>query len=326
MKRFLKSLFAYRAQPRAIQPPLTRKHRADLRIESLEGRQLLSAVQIGTLHTALTADMTMNVVDADLYNNVVVNQQPGAGQVELPTSYPYYIQVDHEVMTVTEAPYADIGNPGLFGPNEYSFEQVSRAADGTNLVSHAAGEPILWLDGYEPAAHLPAPTGFQAQAVSTSQINLSWNGVIAPSGTAIGATSYEIDKWDSTTGTWQEYKTVGGSTLDCAITDLSANITYYFQVCAVNDAGKGDFTNYVDATTGLAWTPTSGNDGSLAWAGVAGADSYDIQYWNGQQWVTFYTAAGNVTSLSITNGYDYYFRVGAHTATGENFSDYIYAG
>jgi hypothetical protein len=319
MTRFLTSLFARSAQSGTIRPPLTRKHRANLQIESLEGRQLLSAgptLQIGTLHTAMTADNTSYSVDADLNNNANM----------LPTSYPYYIQIDHEVMTVDDGPYTTIStNPGPIDPNEYSFD-VERAADGTNLVSHAVGEPILWLEGYEPAAHLPAPTGFEAQAVSTSQINLSWNGVIAPSGTAIGVRSYEIDKWDSTTQTWKEYKTVGGATLDCAITDLSANITYYFEVCAVNDAGKGDFTNYVDATTGLAWTPTSGNDGSLSWAGVAGADSYDIQYWDGQQWVTFYQTAGNVTSLAITNGHDYFFRVGAHTATGENFSDYIYAG
>jgi hypothetical protein len=325
MKRFLTGLFANSA-PGTIRPPLTRRHRANLQIESLEGRQLLSAVQIGTLQIAMTADMTNNVVDADLYNNVVVNQQPGAGQVELPTSYPYYIQIDHEVMTVTETPTALIGNPGVYLPNEYAFEQVGRAADGTNLVSHAVGEPVLWLDGYQPAVHLPAPTGFEAQAVSMSQVNLSWNGVIAPSGTAVGAKSYEIDKWDSTTQSWQEYTTVGGGTLDCAITDLSPNITCYFAVCAVNDAGRGDFTNYVDATAGLAWTPSSGNNGSLSWAGVAGAGSYDIQYWNGQQWVTFYTAASDVTSLSITNGHGFYFRVGASTATGENFSGYIYAG
>src|SRR5712692_2436278 len=42
MKRYLTSLFARSAKSRAVRAPLTQRHRANLHVESLEERQLLS--------------------------------------------------------------------------------------------------------------------------------------------------------------------------------------------------------------------------------------------------------------------------------------------
>jgi hypothetical protein len=44
MKRYLNSLFARSARPRSVRSPLTRRHRANLQVECLEARQLLSGV------------------------------------------------------------------------------------------------------------------------------------------------------------------------------------------------------------------------------------------------------------------------------------------
>src|ERR1700727_822179 len=79
----------------AIIPPLakSRKGRPFIGFERLESRQLMSttgfsSVQIGTTDAAVASTDTQMVVD--LNNNAS----------KLPASYPFYVQVDGEVMSV----------------------------------------------------------------------------------------------------------------------------------------------------------------------------------------------------------------------------------
>lgn len=74
-----------------------------------------------------------------------------------------------------------------------------------------------------------APKGLKATAVSSSQINLSWDSVS-------DATSYYVYGATSSSGTYSHIATV--STTSYTNTGLWADTTYYYKVRAVNSAGS----------------------------------------------------------------------------------------
>ena len=86
---------------------------------------------------------------------------------------------------------------------------------------------------------LPAAPSFTATAVSATQINLAWKGVA-------GATGYLVDEWIN--GAWKQIGSLGSGSTGCAVTGLSPNTTYYFDVAAYNAAGT-TWANYQSATT-----------------------------------------------------------------------------
>jgi hypothetical protein len=154
-----------------------------------------------------------------------------------------------------------------------------------------------------------------------------------------GAQGYHI-QYSSDNVNWSFLKTTGTGdlvTLGAGVTSepVTGGAGFYFRVSAFNAAGetfsasilaaKNQQGTAPAAPTQLTWTATTGDNGILTWSAVAGAEGYDVQYWDGRNWVTFYKAGANETSLAVTNGNGHYLRVGAFSAAGEAFSDYIYA-
>jgi len=85
-----------------------------------------------------------------------------------------------------------------------------------------------------------APTGLTATAVSSSQIDLSWNEVT-------GAIGYRIYQSTSANG---DYYLLTSSTSPAAINiELPANMTVYYKVTAVNSNGEGPPSDYAFAKT-----------------------------------------------------------------------------
>ena len=85
----------------------------------------------------------------------------------------------------------------------------------------------------------PAAPSFTATAVSATQINLAWTPVA-------GATGYLVDQWIN--GAWKQVGSLGSGSTGYAVTGLSPNTTYYFDVAAYNAAGT-TWANYQSATT-----------------------------------------------------------------------------
>ncbi|EHQ91191.1 cell wall-binding repeat-containing protein [Desulfosporosinus youngiae] len=81
-------------------------------------------------------------------------------------------------------------------------------------------------DDYDTPA---APTGLEVTAVSSSQINLTWDSVS-------NATSYYVYGATSSSGTYSHIATV--STTSYTNTGLWADTTYYYKVRAANSAGS----------------------------------------------------------------------------------------
>jgi hypothetical protein len=91
------------------------------------------------------------------------------------------------------------------------------------------------------------PTGLAANAVSSSQINLTWNA-------SAGATGYEIERSLSATAGFAEVGTA--TTTSYSDTGLTAGTTYYYQVIATG-GGKSSAASSVASATTTGTAPTT---------------------------------------------------------------------
>src|SRR5208337_2473390 len=90
-----------------------------------------------------------------------------------------------------------------------------------------------------PTPTPPAAPWLTATAVSTSQINLSWNS-------AAGATSYLVDELINSS--WTQIGSQGSGSTSYAVNYLSAGTTYSFKVSASNTVGT-TWSNVASAKT-----------------------------------------------------------------------------
>ncbi len=126
--------------------------------------------------------------------------------------------------------YSDIG---LTANTTYYYEVFA-----VNSVGDSGASNIASASTSTP----PAPTGLTATAVSSSQIDLSWNAVSGATG------GYLIDS--SLTGAAGSFTQVA-STTSTTISQIGLNpsTTYYYEVFAVNSAGDSPPSNIASATT-----------------------------------------------------------------------------
>ncbi|MCI0535164.1 MAG: fibronectin type III domain-containing protein, partial [Verrucomicrobiales bacterium] len=136
--------------------------------------------------------------------------------------------------------------------NQYvTFVQETQGGVTRNLSATEA-----WYVGRPPASAPPAvPTGLTATAVSSSQINLSWNDVS-------NETGYRVKRSTTSGG---PYSQVGGdlsanTTTFADNTGLAAGTTYYYVVSAFNAGGESANSSQASDTTqtGGSGPPTSG--------------------------------------------------------------------
>ncbi len=115
------------------------------------------------------------------------------------------------------------------GQNTFSYTATG-LAPGTNYtfkVGAANVAGIVFAASQTVETYTAAPT-LTANAVSSTQINLSWTPVT-------GATSYVVDELIA--GAWQAVTTLNSSSKSFSVTGLTADETYYFRIGAVDAAG-----------------------------------------------------------------------------------------
>jgi subtilase family serine protease len=163
------------------------------------------------------------------------------------------------------------------------------------------------------------PTNFSAQAISTSQISLSWS-------VSSGATGYDV--YELKNGQAVLISSLGSSATSFTVGSLSAGTTYSFQVAAYNSVSS-TATGWIQATTSeptiTVSVPTSVNViassdtvAHVSWNATAGATGYIVFEWNGIQAVQVASVGANSTSVNISGqspGSTEYFYVTSFNAT-----------
>ena len=172
-----------------------------------------------------------------------------------------------------------------------------------------------------------APTNFTAQAISSTQINLSWSA----SSSATGYNVYELENGQAVL-----IGSLGSGAASFAAGSLSAGTTYYFEVAAVNSAGS-TATGWVQATTltatisvtapaGVNAVATSSTVAHVSWNATTGATGYIVYEWNGVQSVQVASVGAGATSADIRGqspGSTEYFYVSAYNATSSASSGWV---
>jgi len=169
-----------------------------------------------------------------------------------------------------------------------------------------------------------APTNITAEALSQTDVRVSWNAVS-------GATRYNIyakhDNIDYYFVVW----VTGASTY--TISNRNPSTTYSFKVSAVNDCGESEMsTNYATATTqscdlpilpnptGVTTTALSAKSVSITWNAVSEAVSYVI-YRSTERYSTYQSIGGRLTETSfidttLSSSTTYYYAVKAINSCG----------
>ncbi|WP_185731377.1 fibronectin type III domain-containing protein [Larkinella rosea] len=97
-------------------------------------------------------------------------------------------------------------------------------------------------DATTPVGPPATPQNLTATAVSTTQINLSWNTVPT-------ATSIVIERSPNGSGDWNKIGSVAGNATTYSDQNLTRNTRYYYRIQASNASGTGPFSKVADAQT-----------------------------------------------------------------------------
>lgn len=101
-----------------------------------------------------------------------------------------------------------------------------------------------WWDVFLSTDAPPAaPANPAAVAISTSQIDVSWDNVA-------GETGFRVERSLTGVGGWADVSgNLPADTLSFSSTGLTCNTTYYYRIIAFNDGGDGTPSAVVSATT-----------------------------------------------------------------------------
>jgi Domain of unknown function (DUF4082)/Fibronectin type III domain len=133
-------------------------------------------------------------------------------------------------------------------PASYTFAATDKGVHSFSVTFNTAGTQTLTAsDGTLSATSsgvIVSPSGtinLTASAASSSQINLSWNGLT-------GATGYIVQESSNGSSGWTQIATTASNVTTYANTGLAAGTTYYYRVQATGGSGSA-FSNVANATT-----------------------------------------------------------------------------
>ncbi len=164
-----------------------------------------------------------------------------------------------------------------------------------------------------------APADFSVTAVSPSRINLDWTG-------SAGTSGYRV--YEQIGGQAKLIATIGPTETSYAVTGLSPNTTYTFQVAAYNFMGS-TATAWGHATTmsppvrvsvvpSVQLLATSNTSVQVSWTASAAAVGYRVYEFIGGHAVQVASVSSNITSVNVdgqTPGTTEYFYVTAYNGT-----------
>jgi uncharacterized repeat protein (TIGR02543 family) len=195
----------------------------------------------------------------------------------------------------------------------------------STIIKESVRLYAAWSGGGDPNNLPPStPTGVTAAALSSSSIQVSWNG-------ASGATGYRVYRSNSPSGSYSMVE-AGTSSAYYTDTGLSPNTTYYYKVSAYNSAGESAQSSSASATTlsgqggsapstptGVTATALSSSSIQLSWNPVSGATGYIISYTDDfGMHQSEETTGTSYTHTGLSPNTTYLYAIYAYNSAGES--------
>lgn len=114
-----------------------------------------------------------------------------------------------------------------------------------------------------------APSGLSASAVSSNQVNLSWED------NSLGESGFKVERKTDSGGTYTQIAAVDTDVLSYSNNGLTASTTYHYRVRAYNSGGNSTYSNEENATT--AALPPAGSSGGGCFI-VTAADGLRMEF------------------------------------------------
>lgn len=219
---------------------------------------------------------------------------------------------------ISTSPFPVYTDTGLPAGTNYCYQVEAYDATGNisaNKSSQVCATTLSATDTTAPSA----PTNLTANAVSSSQINLSWTA--STSTDVIGYAIYRNGtKVSAVNGVSYSDTGLSSGTNYCyTVKAFDAAMNYSpdsNQACATTQAGIPSAPTNVTATAG-------DKQVTISWSSISGATSYNI-YWSTTSGVTktngtkISNATSPYTHSGLTNGTTYYYIVTAVNSSGES--------
>ncbi len=228
-------------------------------------------------------------------NNYVVDEQVSGGWEEVAT-------------TATTS----FGVTGLSPNATYTFKVGATNTSGTSYSSNVS------------ALTYPAAPSLTAIAVSSTQVNLSWNGVPG------GATGFLV--LEQISGGYSVVTTLGSGATSYSVSGLTPGTSYEFEVAACNASGES-ISNAAKTITlpiapTISATPVSSSQVNLSWNSITGATGYLINEWRSGNLQQIINVAAPSSGYSVTGLFadtTYTFQVESYNASGYAWSNTVSA-
>lgn len=194
-----------------------------------------------------------------------------------------------------------------------------RAKNQAGTSNYSGYKTVSLQSGGAPPG---VPTGLSTSNLTSNSFRGNWSAVS-------GATSYEVQLWQ---GSW----VVKGTTASTYYNFAGLTGTnQYFRVRAKNSAGNSAYSSYksVVLPTTTALSPPTGLNAQqilnygfyAAWSTVTGATGYDVQIWNGSNWVVDGSSSTYYKWIYSNGKTGVYWRVRSKNAsTTSPYSSYVY--
>jgi Purple acid Phosphatase, N-terminal domain len=227
-------------------------------------------------------------------------------------------------------PYTDVAalganvtsynDTGLAGGTTYYY--VVRASNTAGSSANSAQASATTL-----AALPAAPSGLVAQAISPTQINLSWTD------NANNELNYIVSRSSTSGGPYTDIATLGANVVSYSDTGCVPNSTYYYVVRASNSAGASAASNQATGSTpqvaptapsGLVATAASSSQINLSWTDTSTNEANFIvgrSTSSGGPYTDIAVLGSNVTAYintGLSAGTTYYYVVRASNSAGSS--------
>ncbi len=313
-------------------------------VEGANGYEISYSKGTSTTYTILRSVTTLSTNHTGLTLNTVFNYRIRAYRMAGTTKvYSGYSEVK-SIMTPPQAPTLKVVSKdastlvlswnSIQNATSYEIYQDNVLIDTINTlnkeitglqIGQSYQYKIVTLNGElrSTASSVVTGTPIPRAPIELKMININYNNLSFSWSPVENATSYEVVRSTSLTGTYTLLSTVS----ETQFSDSKAlfNTNYYYKVRAIVGLIKGDFSNSIQAKTSLQkpqsiqLAATSASSSKIAWLAVDGAQGYEISYARGTS--TSFTVLRSVTTLITTHtglilNSKYTYRIRAYRLVG----------